>query len=146
MGKFTANQDSCKQSISLKGSYTVPGGNPVVWTNGNIAKIYVWAPSLNIIQFTFDSTTDSIRTPFNSWAGDTGGGGLFITSNGEADAILWAYGHGSIYAFDASKDVSSGPIWKAAVNGPSSWGWPLVVNGKVYTNGGDAKISIFGLK
>lgn len=146
MGKFQANQDSCRQSISLKTSYTVPGGNPVVWEPGTGAKVYVWAPSLDIIQFTYDPSTELLKTQYVGWGGDTNGGGLFITSNGQSDGVLWAYGRNSVYAFDATKDISSGPIWQASLNGPSSWGWPLVVNGKLYTNGGNSKISVFGLK
>jgi len=145
MGKFNANQDSCKQTINLKTGYTVPGGNPVVWLTGGAAKTYVWAPSLEIMQWTYDPSAEILKNQVK-WGGDNGGGGLFITSNGQTNGILWAFGHGAIYAFDASKDISSGPIWKASVSGPASWGWPTIVNGKVYTNGGNGQISIFGLK
>jgi len=146
MGKFTANQDSCRQTISLRTGYVPPGGNPVAWNTGSgtNAKVYVWAPGGDLFQFTFNGGTDKLENTVR-WGGDNGGGGLFISSNGMADAILWAYGNGAIYAFDASKDVSAGPIWQAKLSGPPHWGWPLIVNGKIYTNGADSKITVYGL-
>jgi len=145
MGKFESNKDSCRQSISLKTTYTVPGGNPVIWDTGNGAKVYLWAPGINMVQFTFNPSTTMLENR-KDWNGDTGGGGLFVSSNGQSDAVLWAFAHNGIFAFDASKDISAGPIWHTTVSGPASWGWPLIVNGKVYTNGGDGRISVFGLK
>jgi len=145
MGKFQANQDACKQTISLiSGTIVWPGGNPVSWDTGKGSKVYLWS-DVNMVQFTFNPTTEMLEHQ-TSWNGDTSAGGLFITSNGQADAILWAYGHNGIYAFDASKDISAGPIWHATTSGPSSWGWPLIVNGRVYLNGGDSNIAVYGHK
>jgi len=129
MGKFDSGKDSCRQSISLRTSYTVPGGNPVAWDNGNGAKVYLWCPETNLLQYTYNPNSQMLEGQ-KEWQGNPNGGGLFVTSNGQADAVLWGFGRGGIYAFDATKDISSGPIWHSAVSGPSSWGWPLIVNGK----------------
>jgi len=86
-----------------------------------------------------------LDTQYVSWAGNPNGGGLFITSNGVNDAILWAYGKNAIYAFDASKDISAGPIWHVAASGTSSWGWPTITNGKIYLNGGNGDNVVYGL-
>jgi len=146
MGKFEANKDSCKQSFILKTGYTVPGGNPVVWSpDGKAAKIYMWAPGLDLTQFNYNPNTEMLENPIQWKAGGTTAAGLFISSNGMNDAVLWAYGREGIFAFDATKDVSAGPIWSSKLIGPSSFGWPLIVNGKVYTIGFDSKLSIFGL-
>jgi len=145
MGKFEAAKDSCRQTINLKTGYTVPGGNPVIWDTGNGAKVYVWGPGLPIVQWTFNPTSTILENRVN-YGGDMGGGGMFVTSNGQSEAILWAFGHNAIMAFDATKDISAGPIWRATTSGPSSWGWPTVSNGKLYTNGGDGRTSVFGLK
>jgi len=145
LGKFNADKDACRQTISISGG-TSPGGNPVVWDTGKMAKIYMWGPRANLAQLNFDPVTEMVQMPLVSWGGSNSGGGLFITSNGMNDAILWAFGNGHIYAFDASTDISAGPIWNAATNGPSSWGFPLIVNGKVFTNGGNSRISVYGLK
>jgi len=143
MGKFNATQDSCRQSISVaKGAS--PGGNPVAWNTGNGAKIYMWAASSGLVQFDFNSTTQMINEPFKAWKGSPRDGGLQITSNGMSNAILWAHSADNLYAFDASKDVTAGPIWTGHALGSSSWGWPLIVNGRVYTNGYDGTISVFG--
>jgi len=92
----------------------------------------------------FDPQAQYFGTP-SSW-GNTEGGGLFISSNNENNAILWAFSQrGNLFAFDASKDISAGPIWTASQNGPSSWGWPTVVNGRLYAPGG-GKIYVYGLK
>jgi len=144
MGKFTANQDSCRQSIAVATGAS-PGGNPVAWNTGNGAKIYLWASSSGLVQFDFNPTTQMINLPFKAWKGFNRGGGLQISSNGMSDAILWAHAGDNLYAFDASKDVTAGPIWTGNALGSSSWGWPTVVNGRVYTNGYDGKISVFGL-
>jgi len=147
MGKFTADKDSCKQSFQLKTGYVVPGGNPVVWsTNANgAAKIYMWAPGIDLAQFTYNPSTELLEGPVYWRTGTTSGGGLFLSSNGMSDAVLWAYSRDGIFAFDASKDVSAGPIWNSKLVGPSSFGWPLVVNGKAYTIGFDSKVSVFGV-
>jgi len=144
MGKFTANKDSCRQSFTLKSSVR-PGGNPVVWSDGKGAKIYFWAPGSNLVQFNYNPSTELLEGPIYWTEGDIAGAGLFVSSNGMSDAILWAYSRVTIYAFDASKDISAGPIWKYQVIGPASFGWPLIVNGKVYTSGFDSKLSMFGL-
>jgi len=147
MGKFTANNDACRQTVSLHSGLVGPGGNPVSMATGNGAKVFLWGPGLPIVQLNFNSATNMLEAPGVKWAGDGAGGGLFITSNGNNDPILWALSHtGTIYAFDASKDISAGPIWKATVHNPTSWGWPTVSNGKVYTNGGDSKVYVYGLK
>jgi len=80
------------------------------------------------------------------WAIDTHGGELTITSNGASDAILWAYSKKAVlYAFDATKDVTAGPIWKQALPGVTpSWFWPTVVNGQVYVTT-ETQIYYFGL-
>jgi len=134
MGKFTANQDSCRQTIQVATGAS-PGGNPVAWNTGNGAKIYLWASSSGLVQFDFNTTTQMVNLPFKVWKGFNRGGGLQITSNGMSDAILWAHAGDNVYAFDASKDVTAGPIWTGNALGSSSWGWPTIVNGRVYTNG-----------
>jgi len=141
MGKFNANQDSCKQSWG--GGLGGVGGNPVAWNNGNgLAKVYL--PSgQGISQFDFDTATQKMSDP-KKWNGR--GGGLQITSNGVNGAILWAHGGDTIYAFDASKDVTAGPIWQGNALGSSSWGWPTITNGRVYSNGYDGKITVYGLQ
>jgi len=146
MGKFTADKDSCRQTLQIQKGFVTPGGNPVVWDNGKVAKIYTWAPTTPLVQMTFNPATEMLDEPVVTWrSSTTNGGGLFITSNGVNDAILWAYASDAIYAFDASKDVSSGPIWTYKLPGPASFGYPLVVNGKVFTNGKNNVISAFGV-
>jgi hypothetical protein len=145
MGKFDGSKDSCKQTIVTGSGYTRPGGNPVAWDTGNGAKIYVWAPGEPIYQFNYNSATEKIDEPFVTWKGNLGGGGLQITSNGGNNAILWAFGLGDTYAFDATKDISAGPIWTASLRGPASWGWPTISNGKVYLPSYDSTMSIYGL-
>jgi len=144
MGKFTANQDACRQTIKLASGASA-GGNPVAWNTGNGAKIYLMASSTGLVQLDFNPGTQMINLPFKVWNGNNRDGGLQITSNGMSDAILWVHAGDSIMAFDASKDVSAGPIWTGNALGSSSWGWPTIVNGRVYTNGYDGKISVFGL-
>jgi len=145
MGKFDGSKDSCRQTINLATGYVVPGGNPVAWDDGTAAKIYSWAPGHPLYEFHYNPATEMIDTPDIQWGGNTGGGGLAITSNGQTNAILWAFGRGDVYAFDASKDVSAGPIFTAKLTGPSSWGWPTVSNGKVYLPGYDDTVRVFGL-
>jgi len=145
MGKFTASKDSCRQTIHLENGYIVPGGNPVVFDTGSGAKIFVWAPKNPIYQFDYNPSTQLLQTPPKSWSGNTGGGGLQISSNGQSNPILWAYGQGDIYAFDLTKDVSAGPIWTSKIFGPSSWGWPTISNGKVYLPGFDSNLRVYGI-
>jgi len=145
MGKYTPNKDSCRQSISLSTGYVVPGGNPVAWDTGKGAKIYAWAPSHPIYQFDYNPSTQLISTPPISWSANTGGGGLQISSDGQGNTILWAFGKGDVYAFDATADISAGPIWTTKLTGPSSWGWPTVSNGKVYFPSWTGVTTVFGL-
>jgi len=149
MGKFNAGNDSCKQSIILSPHIIFPGGNPVGWFDGKKARMYAWAPELPLFQFTYDSATDSIAVPPPNW-NTLGSAGLFVSSNGPNNAILWAFtNHGHLYAFDGTKDVSAGPIWRDESNNISpgaSWTWPTVVNGRVYVPVGDGSIVIYGLK
>jgi len=145
MGKFTADKDACHQTVVIQNGFVPPGGNPVVWDNGKVSKVYAWGPGTGLAQLTFNPATELIEEPIGSWRGSTGGGGLFISSNGVNDAVLWAYSSDGIRAFDATKDISAGPIWTSKIPGPSSWGWPLIVNGKVYTNGYNSVISVYGL-
>jgi len=146
MGKFNANQDACHQTVSINNGFVPPGGNPVAWNTGTSVKIYTWAPLLALVQFTFNPTTQLIETPFVTWKeADEKGGGLAISSNGPNDPILWTWGKDGIHAFDATKDISAGPIWSVKLNGPNAYSWPIVTNGKVYVNGGDAKVYVYGL-
>jgi len=152
MGKFNSQKDSCRQTFSLATGYIVPGGNPVAWDTDSsdanaIKKVYSWAPSLSLTQFNFNPKTQLMEGPIY-WSQEKHGGGLFVSSNGNNNAILWAYGErGGLYAFDASKDITAGPIWVYKnIPGPQSWQWPLVVNGKVYVPAGDSKTYVFGLK
>jgi len=150
MGKWNGappNKDSCKQSFILSPHIIFPGGNPVGWSDGKLSRMYAWAPALSLYQFTYDSATELIREPV-AWNTE-GSGGLFVSSNGNADAILWAFNNkGHLYAFDAAKDISTGPIWKDEVHlsQGASWTWPMVVNGRVYVPVGDGSIVIYGLK
>jgi hypothetical protein len=151
MGKWiNATTDSCRQTISLnpKGM-TWPGGNPVVWDNGQTRPIYFWPPNTPLTQMNFDPKTQLISTP-TTWSstGGTVGGGLFITSNNKNNAILWAYSQsGNLHAFDASKDISAGPIWSLNQHLPVPFAWPTVVNGRLYVfNGVSNQINVYGLK
>jgi len=154
MGKWNAPpmNDSCRQSFILSPHIIFPGGNPVGWSDGKVSRMYAWAPHLPLYQFTYNPATEYIETPPPHWNGsdELGAGGLFVSSNGNTNAILWAFtSHGKLYAFDASKDVSAGPIWKDESNDISpgaSWTWPMVVNGKVFIPVGDGSVVIFGLK
>jgi hypothetical protein len=145
MGKFTSGKDSCRQTISLATGYVRPGGNPVIISTGSGAKLFVWAPGNPIYEFTYNPSTEMLNTPPASWNGNTGGGGLQITSNGESDVILWAFGTGETYAFDLSKSITAGPIWNARIPGGASWGWPTISNGKVYLPGFDSNTRVYGL-
>jgi len=144
MGKYTAGKDSCKQTINLFPSVT-PGGNPVAFAlaNGD-AKVFTWAPGHPIYQFNYNSKTEMLQTPPIQWTGNTGGGGLQISSNGENNPILWAFSVGKTYAFDLTKDISAGPIWTTSILGPSSWGWPTISNGKIYLPSWDSQLTVFG--
>jgi len=147
MGKWTnATKDTCRQTISInpKGM-TWPGGNPVVWDNGQVRPIYFWPPNTPLTQMNFDPTKELINTPI-SWSNPVGGC-LSVTSNGKNDAILWAFSQsGNLFAFDASKDVSAGPIWSLNQDRPVPWVWPTVVNGRLYVADGSSKIDVYGLK
>jgi len=145
-GHYNATKDACHQTVSLRDGFVPPGGNPVAWVSGNTVKIYQWSQTLPLVQMTFNPATELINLPYVTWGGSQNGGGLAITSNGQSNPILWTWGHDGIMAFDASKDVSAGPIWTGKVGGPSAWSWPTISNGKVYVNSGDNKIHVFGLK
>jgi len=148
MGKFNAQNDSCHQSISLSSSIVFAGGNPVVWDRGNNkgASAYFWPPDLkSIFQFDYDPSSQTLKSPGPKWSVGQNSGGLFISSNGNNNAILWAFGSdGSLLAFDASKNIDAGPIWQQKAAGPPSWSWPLVVNGKLYIPGGDSNVWVYG--
>jgi hypothetical protein len=145
MGKWTSGKDSCRQTVVVGSGYTRPGGNPVAWDTGKGAKIYVWAPGEKIYQFDYNSATELLETPPKTWAGNLGGGGLAISSNGQNNPILWAFGPGDLYAFDASKDISAGPIWTHQIRGSASWSWPTISNGRVFVSSFDSSYSVFGL-
>jgi len=150
LGKFTSPNDACTQTVDLVTRYVPPGGNPVAWDmgGGKGAKIYSWGTGLQLVQFHYNPSTERLDVPWVNWGGSTSGGGLLVSSNGNENAVLWAYSaDGKMNAFDASQDVSKGPIWTYSLpRGAVHWSWPLVVNGKVYVPGGDAKIYVFGLK
>jgi len=157
MGKYNAAHDACRQTVSVcdgvitNASVVYPGGNPVAWNTGKAAKIYAWHVHMPLIQFTLDPVTQLLDTPPVTWADGPPAGnqraGLVVSSNGAQDAILWAWSlsQNGIYAFDASKDISAGPIWHVKQNGPNAWSWPTIANGKVYLNAGDSKIYVYGL-
>jgi len=146
LGKWNGKNDTCRQYLQpVTGA--APGGNPVVWNTGTMSKIYVWSPGVSLLEYHYNPSTQFIDTPEISWTTDKVGGGLFITSNGPNDAILWAYGKsGHLYAFDASAPVSNGPIWQGNVTPCSSWGWPTITNGKAYIPASNGQIYVFGLK
>jgi len=104
-----------------------------------------------LIQFTFNPATQLLETPPVTWLDGPQQGnqraGLVVTSNGAKDAVLWAWSQSQngVYAFDATKDISAGPIWHVKQNGPNAWSWPTITNGKVYVNAGDSKIYVYGL-
>jgi len=148
MGKYNAMQDACHQTVSLYNGAIFPGGNPVAWNTGTSVKVYTWAPHLPLIQLTYNPTTELLETPYVTWAGGpTASAGLTITSNGMHDPILWSWGQGGMFAFDASKDISAGPIWSnTKQDWPIAWSWPIVVNGKVYVSGWGAQhVYVYGL-
>jgi len=148
MGKWNATADSCRQSFILAPHIIFPGGNPVGWSDGKLTRMWAWGPHLPLYQFTYDPTKELIDLPLPFW-NTTGSGGLFVSSNGNTNGILWAFSQrGQLYAFDASKDVSAGPIWSDTKNlsQGASWTWPMVVNGRVYVPVGDGSIVIYGLK
>jgi len=150
MGKFKAQNDSCRQTILLAPHIVFAGGNPSVWDRGNNqgARAYFWPPDLNsIFQFDYDPSTQLLKTPGPTFTvGRTGGGGFFISSNGNNDAVAWGFsGEGLLIAFDASKDISAGPIFQQQASRPSRWSWPTVANGKVFLPGGDNNIWVYGL-
>jgi len=148
MGKWTnALNDTCRQSFILSPHIIFPGGNPVGWSDGKQVRMYAWAPQLQLYQFVYNPSTELINVPLNSW-NTLGSGGLFVSSNGNSDGILWAFDqHGHLNAFDASKDISGGPIWSDTTNlSPgASWTWPTVVNGRVYIPCGDGTVAALGL-
>jgi len=147
MGKWNAVNDSCRQSFILSPHIIFPGGNPVGWSDGQVVRMYTWAPNLPLYQFTYDIATQMIRQPLpsNSRLG-TAFGQCQVSSNGPNDAILWAFSGGNLYAFDASKDISGLPIWRDSPGTGVGWVWPMVVNGRVYLPTGDGSIVIYGLK
>jgi len=147
MGKYSAKNDSCKQTFILSNHIIFPGGNPVGWSDGKVTRIYAWGPQLPLYQFTYNPATELIQSPLPVW-NTNGFGQLFVSSNGNTNGILWGFSSGHLYAFDASQDISVGPIWKDTTNlspGPG-WSWPTVVNGRVYVPVGDGSIAIYGLK
>jgi len=149
MGKWNAQTDSCRQTINVQGN-AGPGGNPVAWdVGGGKAKIYMWGPGTHLVQFDYNAANAKINDPYVQWqSGTTSGGGLFLTSNGANNALLWAYsGDGHLYVFDATADISVGPLWSYKMPGGTvHWMWPTIANGKVYIPGGDSKIYAFGPK
>jgi hypothetical protein len=98
------------------------------------------------MQMNYDPQTQLIGTP-TTWQNPIGGG-LFITSNNKNNAILWAFSQaGNLHAFDASKDVSAGPIWSLNQHPPVPFAFPMVVNGRLYVyNGVTNQINVYGLK
>jgi len=151
MGKFNASHDACRQTVSIRDGVVFPGGNPVAWDNGKSVKVYAWHVHNPLIQFTYNPVTQLLETPNVTWADgpveSNQRAGLVVTSNGAQDAVLWAWSQSQngIYAFDATKDISTGPIWHVKQNGPNAWSWPTITNGKVYLNAGDSKIYVYGL-
>jgi len=150
MGNWTNEvNDTCRQSFILSPHIIFPGGNPVGYSDGKLVRMYAWAPQLNLYQFVYDTATQLIKTPLSSWP-TLGSGGLFVSSNGNANAILWAFDQrGHLYAFDPTKDITAGPIWSDTstdISPGASWTWPMVVNGKVYLPCGDGTVTILGMK
>jgi len=145
MGKFNATQDACHQTLSLKNGAIFPGGNLISWNTGTNVKVYGWAPHLPLTEITYNPTTALLESTYVSWAASPAEAqGLCISSNGKQDPILWAWGQAGLFAFDASKDISAGPIWSTKLSGPTAWSWPLVVNGKVYVSDYDNYIYVYG--
>jgi len=140
MGKWVSTtQDTAHQTITLASS--VPP-QPVSWVApGGQIYIYVWISGGEIHQYKFDKTTNKMdaNPTISSTTGDTGGGALSISSNGEENGILWALGFrgGKLYALDAA-DISKPPLWQASNGSDTHFGWVVVANGKVYspTGGG----------
>jgi len=150
MGKWTnATTDTCRQTVVVNPTgMTWPGGNPVAWDNGQVRQIYFWPTNTAVQQMTFDPQTQMIRTPPVTY-GNAVGGGLFISSNGKDNAILWAFSQtGDLHAFDASKDISAGPIWSVTQGRPSPFAYPMVAGGRlyVYSGGGTPQVNVYGLK
>jgi len=146
MGKFTSGKDSCRQTIILDNTYIVPGGNPVVWGSvSGAAKIFVWPPGHGIYEFNYNPDKQMMDNPVE-WTGTTSGGGLQISSDGENNPILWAFGTGKTFAFDLTKEITAGPIWTSTSQpGPASWGWPTISNGKLYVPSYLSTLTVYGL-
>jgi len=158
MGKWVSTtQDTAHQTIKMvevTGPYPpkIPQ-QPIVWVgpNGQIY-IYVWSPAQEIYQYTFDKATGKVGAPAKSNLGDTAGGGLSISSNGQNNGILWALAFvgNHLYALDAA-DITKAPLWQSSAGNDTHFGWVVVANGKVYSpvGGGDAAgnyLNVYGIK
>lgn len=167
MGKFNSAGDNQIPQEFMVGQYTCsdavtgdvaegPGwnrlyGNPAYW-NGNI---YVAASTMPLEQFRFENGVLN-PTPFATAPSTYGlrGGNSVVSSNGTANAIVWAYektaaGTGILHAYDAT-DVSK-ELWNSNMNAGRDglgqgigFGTPVVAEGRVIA-AYDSGIAIYGL-
>ena len=130
------------------------GQNPVVWDAGASKYIYLWPGGAELTQLRYDTSAGSLNPAgvYKQTNGQTIGGSLAVTANGQTGGILWAVGGDSIvHAFNAA-DVSAPELWNSGMNSARDalgsvghFQFSTAVNGKVYVPTGNGKIVVYGL-
>jgi hypothetical protein len=155
LGKVTpGGPDAVPQEIpNVCPVFQVGGVGSICWNAGaNGTFIYFWPEQRSLLQWNFDMPSLTIKPASPVYEGAaTSGGSLCVTSNGDVDGIVWAAGlTGILHAYDAM-DVSK-ELWNSeddksrdALGGLAHFGYPLVVNGKVYVPTASASLAVYGL-
>ena len=155
LGRFTAGgPDKVVDRVNEICASDSIGQNPVAWDTGGVKYLYLWPEAGGVQQYRYDPSI-GMTSPHGIYKENNvpkSGGGLTVTSNGTASAILWALGDDAIFrAFDAT-DVSKPELWNSVQNSrrdalPSvgHFQFPTVVNGKAYVPTGRGQIYVYGL-
>ena len=154
MGGFTlGGPDRVLNRINGISGVNVVGQNPVSWDRGPVKYLYVWPAGSSLQQFRYVTAGGRIGPNAaykeNSW---TDGGQLSVSSNGQADGILWAECYSCVIrAFDAN-DVSKPVLWDSnmdpardGIPSVGHWQFITVANGRVYVPTGNGRICVYGL-
>lgn len=155
LGGFTPNGPD-KAVLRLNGlsSNDNVGQNPIAWDAGNVKYVYLWPSGTNLKQFTYSPAIGTFdpRGVAKQTTGQTAGGALAVSANGDERGIVWAVGYnGVLHAFRAD-DVSQPELWNSTLNASRDalgsvghFQFPTVANGKVYVPTGSASIAVYGL-
>ena len=181
MGHFNASQDQVKQefrAIFGTGSQHIHGAPVYLNTAANGPTIYVWGENDVLRAFSYSSSSNLLNTapiamstmtaPMTNANGAMPGGFLSLSSNGNANGIVWASTpfngnaihvtvEGVLHAFDANTLTE---LWTDKTNEArdetgnfAKYNPPTVANGKVYVANfgplkspdGSGGVNVYGL-